>query len=91
VAVAIIVRDGICQEVKIAIGASAPTVFRAAKAEIILKGQKITPQLISQVAETAAGEARPITDLRSTAGYRKEMTKVLVRRALEKSLEKAKV
>jgi len=91
VAVAIIVQDGICQEVKIAIGASAPTVFRAAKAEITLKGQRITPQLISQVAETAAGEARPITDLRSTAGYRKEMTKVLVRRALEKSLEKAKV
>lgn len=91
VAVALIVRDGICREARIVIGAVAPTVFRAAKAEALLKGQKITHPLISEAAETAAGETRPITDLRSTAEYRKEMAKVLVRRALEKALEKIKI
>jgi len=89
-AAAISVQNGICGEVRIAIGAAAPTVFRAQKAEALFTGQKITPELIRDAAETAAGETKPITDLRSTATYRKEMAKVLVRRALEKALERAK-
>jgi carbon-monoxide dehydrogenase medium subunit len=89
-ATAILVQNGICREVRIAIGAAAPTVFRAVKAETLLTGQKITPQVIHKAAETAAGETKPITDLRSTANYRKEMARILVRRALEKALENAK-
>jgi carbon-monoxide dehydrogenase medium subunit len=91
VAVAILVQDGICREAKIVIGAVAPTVFRAAKAEALLKGQKINHPIIHKVAEAAAGETRPITDLRSTAEYRKEMANVLVRRALEKALGEARI
>jgi carbon-monoxide dehydrogenase medium subunit len=90
VGVAMIVKGGICQEAKIVIGAVAPTVFRAAKAEALLKGQKMTHPVISKAAETAAEETRPISDLRSTAEYRKEMAEVLVRRALERAVEKAK-
>jgi aerobic carbon-monoxide dehydrogenase medium subunit len=89
-AVAVLVQNGICREVRIAIGAAAPTVFRAAKAEKLLTGQKITAEVMNEAAETAAGETNPMTDLRSTAGYRKEMARVLVRRALEKALERAK-
>lgn len=90
VAAAIIVKDGVCREAKIAVGAAAPTVFRVTKAEAVLKDQKVNPQAINKAAETAAGETKPITDLRSTAGYRREMTRVLVRRALEKALEKVR-
>jgi carbon-monoxide dehydrogenase medium subunit len=90
VAVSIVSKNGICGEARIAIGAAAPTVFRAAKAEAVLKGEKITPQIIIKAAETAAGETRPITDLRSTAEYRKDTTKVLVKRALEQAADKAK-
>jgi len=89
-AAAIWVQNGLCREVRIAIGAAAPTVFRAVKAEKLLTGQKITPEVMNEAAETAAGETNPMTDLRSTAGYRKEMARVLVRRALEKALERAK-
>jgi carbon-monoxide dehydrogenase medium subunit len=89
VAVTVIVQDGVCREARIVMGAVAPTVFRAAKAEALLKDQKITLPLMSKAAETAAGETRPISDLRSTAEYRKETAKVLVRRALEKALQKA--
>jgi carbon-monoxide dehydrogenase medium subunit len=88
-AAAVLVQNGICREIRIAIGAAAPTVFRAVKAETLLTGQKITPEVMNEAAETAAGETNPITDLRSTAGYRKEMAGVLVRRALEKALERA--
>jgi carbon-monoxide dehydrogenase medium subunit len=90
VAVAIIVENDVCKDARIALGSVAPTVFRATKAEAVLKGQKVGSQSIAKAAETAAGETKPITDLRSTAEYRKEMARVLVTRALEKALERAR-
>ena len=90
IAVAITIKDGVCEKARIAVGAAAPTVFRAIKAEATLKGQKVTPEAINEAAEEAAGETKPITDLRSTAGYRREMTGVLARRAMEKALQQVK-
>ncbi len=90
VAVAVTLKDDICREARIAIGGAAPTVFRAAEAEALLKGQKISHLIIDQAAEIGAGQTRPITDLRSTAEYRKEMARVLVRRALQSAVERAK-
>jgi carbon-monoxide dehydrogenase medium subunit len=90
VAAAIVVQNGICREARLAIGAAAPTVFRAVKAEALLTGQKITAEVMNEAAKAVPAETQPITDLRSTAEYRREMAKVLVRRALEKALERAK-
>jgi len=80
VAVAVVLQDGVCKDARIAVGAAAPTVFRATKAEAVLKEYNVTSQAIIKAAETAADETKPITDLRSTTEYRKEMTRVLVRR-----------
>ena len=91
VAVMVTVTDNTCKEAKIALGSVAPTVMRARKAEATLKGQKLEPKIIGEAAEAAAEETKPITDIRSTAEYRKETTKVLVRRAIAKALERAKV
>jgi carbon-monoxide dehydrogenase medium subunit len=88
VAAAMVMQNGTCREARIAIGAAAPTVFRAVKAEALLTGQKITAEVINKASETASEETRPITDLRSTAEYRRGMAKVLVRRVLEKALER---
>ena len=90
VAVSIATEKDVCQEARIAIGAAATTVFRASKAEKILIGRTLTPQAIEEAAEAASGETRPISDLRSSAEYRKEMTRVLVRRAIEKATAAAK-
>lgn len=90
VAVAVTIRDGVCTEVKISLGAVAPTVFRATKAEAVLQGQKPAADMINKAADTASKETRTITDVRSDAGYRREMTAVLVRRALEQAFERAK-
>jgi carbon-monoxide dehydrogenase medium subunit len=68
----------------------APTVFRAAKAEAVLKGEKLSAGLISKAAAAAALETQPITDVRSEAEYRKATTGVLVARALEEAVERAK-
>jgi aerobic carbon-monoxide dehydrogenase medium subunit len=90
VAVAVTLADGICRDVKIAVGSAAPTVFRAKQAETVFMDAKVSPDAIESAAEAAAGETQPITDQRSTADYRKEMTRVLVKRALEKAVNRSK-
>jgi len=76
--------------VKIVLGAVAPTPIRARQAEALLQGQKLTAQLIERAAEAATHEARPISNVRASAGYRRDMVRVLTRRALEQALQAAK-
>jgi carbon-monoxide dehydrogenase medium subunit len=90
VAVTLTVESNTCKDVKIAVGSVAPSVIRARKSEAILEGQKLEQKIIETAAEIAVGEVKPITDIRSTAEYREEMTKVLVKRAIEKALERVK-
>ncbi len=88
VASLLVVQDGVCKEARISLGGVAPTPMRAKKAEEVLKGNRLDDELIALAAETAAGETRPITDVRSTAEYRKEVSKVLVGRAIKLSWER---
>ena len=64
-------------EVRIALGAVAPTVIRARAAE------KLYPD-IEKAAQAAAAECAPISNVRASADYRREMVRVLTRRALER-------
>lgn len=89
IAVSLIIRDGTCQDARIALGAVAPTVFREKRAEALLRGQAISPALIEQAAQTAAEAVRPISDVRSNADYRREMVALLTRRAITKAIETA--
>lgn len=66
----------------IALGSVAPTVIRAGEAEEALRGQRLTPAAIERAAERAAGDSRPIDDLRGSAAFRREMVRVCVRRGL---------
>jgi carbon-monoxide dehydrogenase medium subunit len=70
-------------QARIALGAVAPIPIRAHKAEQILEGQKVTPELLAEAAAMAATEISPISDLRGSAEYRRKISAVLVRRALE--------
>jgi CO/xanthine dehydrogenase FAD-binding subunit len=89
VASAVTVKDGAYEDVRIALGGVAPTPIRARKAEELLKGEKLGDGIVQEVAEMAATEIRPIDDVRSTAEYRKELSKVLVRRAIRLSQQRA--
>ncbi len=82
--------DGVCKDVKIALGAVATTPIRASKAESILKGERFEDKLIDQAAQAAAGEARPRSSIRGSAEYRRKMVRVLTRRAVSQAWEKAK-
>jgi carbon-monoxide dehydrogenase medium subunit len=82
VAVMAVVDSNVIQDVKIALGAVAPTPIRAKKAEAILKGNKPDDHLLETCAEAALLESDPIDDVRSSADYRNKLIKVLVKRAL---------
>jgi carbon-monoxide dehydrogenase medium subunit len=82
--------DGVCQDVRIALGAAAPAAMRAKKAEAVLKGKKITEALLGQAGEAAAEEADPISDIQASEEYRRELVKVLVPRMIREALARAK-
>ena len=75
-------QDGICKDARIVLGAVAPTPMRATRAEAKIKGKPGKNGVIEEAAEIAAEESRPISDVRCSADYRREMVKVLTRRVL---------
>jgi carbon-monoxide dehydrogenase medium subunit len=79
-----------CKDCRIVLGAVAPTPIRAKKAEEILRGEKPTPELMSRAGEVAAGESMPITDIRASVEYRREMVKVVTRQVLEQAIGQAR-
>jgi len=87
VAVCLAVRDGVCEHIRIALGAVAPIPLRARRAEAVLQGQALTAERIAQAAEAAADECSPIDDVRASAWYRRRMVQVLTRRALTRLAE----
>ncbi|MFQ5851760.1 MAG: FAD binding domain-containing protein [Candidatus Binatia bacterium] len=84
VAVALILneRDKRCLAARISLGAVSPTPMRSRKAEAILSGQILTEGLAERAGEEASRECKPISDVRSSAEYRREMVRVNTKRAL---------
>jgi len=70
----------------IALGAVAPTVIRARKAEAYLAGKKTTTEVMEEAGRIAAEEAKPISDFRASADYRRHLIAVLTKRSLETAL-----
>lgn len=68
---------------RIALGAVAPAPMRAPRAEKLMTGRVLDQLLIAEASEEAAREVRPVSDLRASAEYRREMSRVLTGRALE--------
>lgn len=75
-------KDKRCNGVRIVLGAVAPTPLRARKAEAMLEGQLLTEELATRVGDEAARESRPISDVRSSADYRRAMVGTMTKRAL---------
>jgi carbon-monoxide dehydrogenase medium subunit len=71
----------------IALGAVAPKVIRAPKAEAYLAGRPVSEEAMAEAGRLAVEDARPISDFRASAAYRRELIAVLTRRALAKALD----
>ena len=79
-----------CREARIALGSVAPTPRRAAKAEALLRGAQLDERLLRDAGEAAKDETDPLTDHRGSAEYKREMTAVMVGRALTQAWEAAR-
>jgi carbon-monoxide dehydrogenase medium subunit len=74
---------------RIALGAVAPTPLFVPEAGEALQGQPVSAAVISRAAHLAQQAAHPLTDMRGTRVQRKRLSQVLVRRALERAVERA--
>jgi len=75
-------EGGALKDARVALGAVAPTPLRGRKTEELLEGRILTEEVIAQASSTALEEISPITDVRASAWYRKELVRVYVRRLL---------
>ena len=82
-AVYVEVEDGFIRNARIALGSVAPKPLRAVKTESLLRGLRIDSREVLNALKTIDEEISPITDVRSTADYRRYVSKVLVLDALE--------
>ena len=78
-----------CVTCRIALGAVAPTAMRAKGAEELLGGKPIDAALLDKAAASLAAEIRPISDVRSTETYRRQVAAVIFKDAFEKAWKRA--
>lgn len=89
-AVKIMIVNNNFDEVKIALGSVAPTAVRAKKVEKALRGNVVSEKTIEEAAQKVTEDISPITDGRSTAEYRREVSKVIVKRLIQQAVERAR-
>jgi aerobic carbon-monoxide dehydrogenase medium subunit len=75
-------NDKRCTGVRIVLGAVAPTPLRAKNSEALLEGKMLSEEIATQVGDEAARESKPISDVRSSADYRRAMVGVMTKRAI---------
>ena len=78
----------VCREVRIGLGVAGPTPFRALKAETLLRGAKISDELLDRVAQSVTEEAKPRDSIRGEAWYRRDLIGVLVKRMAMRCIER---
>jgi len=89
VALTLRVKGGLCEDIRLALNSVAPTIVRARKAEGILRGRRPEEHLVREMAEVAATETDPMDDNRGSAEYKRELVRVLVRRAVDQALKRS--
>lgn len=91
VAVAAVVTPGegnLCQDVRIALGAVGITAIHASQTEDMLRGKPLTEENIRAAAATVK-DLDPLDDYRGSADYKRDMSEVFTRRAIQQALENA--
>ncbi len=83
-------KSGVLKTVGIGLTAVGPTALRAKKAEDSILGEKPSASVIRKAAELAASEARPMSDLRGSPEYKREIVMVLTRRVLQIATQRAR-
>jgi carbon-monoxide dehydrogenase medium subunit len=78
------------QTARIVLGCVGATPVRARKAETLIAGKQLTPQLAEEAGGIASQECSPTSDLRGSEQYKRAIVGVLVKRAASKAYERAR-
>lgn len=73
------------QDIRIGMNSVGPTPMRATRAEQILTGQQLTDEVLNEAAQAASEDVDPISDIRGSSDYKREMVKVWVRRTVRQA------
>lgn len=79
----LVFKDSVCTKARLAAGSVAPVPLRLKQAEALLEGSKISGEIIKKAREIVENSISPISDVRSTAEYRRHISGVYVKQALE--------
>ncbi len=74
-------------DARVGYGSVAPVPLRGTRAEVALNGKRLTDAVIEQAVEAARGEISPISDLRASDSYRREIVGVLLGRMLRRAID----
>lgn len=86
----VVMDNGNFRAARVALASVAPTPLLVREAGEALAGKAVSAQALSEAADLARQAARPITDMRGTAEYRRHLCGVLTRRAMESAIQKAR-
>jgi carbon-monoxide dehydrogenase medium subunit len=89
VAVQLSMSGDICTGARIALTNVSPVPMRVAEAEALLVGQRVTDELLEAAGQAAARACDPSADLRGSVEYKRDLTRIIVKRAVRKALERA--
>jgi carbon-monoxide dehydrogenase medium subunit len=89
VAALVVLAGGVIQDARVVLGAVAPIPMLAVRCANALAGQACSPELFARAGQLAAAEAQPITDIRGSEAYRRELVEVLTVRALQEAASRA--
>ena len=78
--------DGTCKELRLVTSAVSETPQEFADAGAIARGKHLTDSLIEEIAEACSSGVEPLSDLRGSAWYRKQIIRVMARRAIQQAL-----
>ena len=90
VAVQLTMNGDTCTAARIALTNVSPTPMRAINAEQALVGQSLTDDVLEAAGQAAAAECQPSQDLRGSVAYKRDLTRVLTKRAIQKAAGRAK-
>ncbi|MDX1414949.1 MAG: FAD binding domain-containing protein [Candidatus Promineifilaceae bacterium] len=90
VAAFLTLNQGQIRAARVVVGSVGPAPFAAVQAAEILRGQRAAPALFEAAADAAAAAADPVDDIYGTAEYKRQLVRVLARRALHRAATRAK-
>lgn len=88
VATAVTMEGSVIKDARVVLGAVAPVPLRARKTEELLAGKEWSDALLEEAGVVASTECKPISDIRGSAEYRRDMVRVFTVRSLKASITK---